>query len=57
MLWFVRAIFDWVAAECLSKAFALSRAALLLIESGFPDEGYATSRSLVEYSVNLDTSP
>ena len=45
--------FDWIAAECLSKCFAVSRAALLLVESGFPDEAFAAVRSLVECSANL----
>ena len=46
--------FDWIAAECLSKCFAVSRAALLLIGSGYPDEAFAAVRSLVECSANFE---
>jgi hypothetical protein len=45
--------FDYIAAEFLSKCFALSRAALLLIESGFPDEAFGMIRTLVECAANL----
>lgn len=42
--------YDSVALAIISKTFALSRAVLLLIENGFPDEAYGLSRSLVECS-------
>lgn len=45
--------FDSMALQCISKAFALARASLLLIEKGFPDEAYGLSRSLVECAVGL----
>ena len=45
--------FDSIATESLSKAFALAKAILLLIENGFPDEAYGLSRSLVECSLAL----
>jgi hypothetical protein len=45
--------FDSVALATVSKAFALSKACLALLTSGFPDEAYGLSRSLVECAVNL----
>ena len=45
------AAFDSMALQCISKAFALVRASLLLIEKGFPDEAYGLARSLVECAV------
>lgn len=45
--------FDSMALQCISKAFALARAALLLIEKEFADEAYGLSRSLVECAVGL----
>jgi Family of unknown function (DUF5677) len=45
--------FESIAAEFLSKCFALSRASLLLIEAGFPDEAFGMVRTLVECAANL----
>jgi Family of unknown function (DUF5677) len=45
--------FDHVGLQTLSKAFALSKACLELLDSGFPDEAYGLSRSLVECAANL----
>jgi hypothetical protein len=45
--------FDTVAGEMLSKAFALSRAAALLVEHGYPDEAFGLCRSLYECSIYL----
>jgi hypothetical protein len=45
--------FDSMATQSMSKAFALAKAILLLIDRGFPDEAYGLSRSLVECSVGL----
>jgi hypothetical protein len=47
------AAFDSMALQCISKAFALVRASLLLIEKKFPDEAYGLARSLVECAVGL----
>ncbi len=46
------AAFDVVALQLISKAFALSKAGLVLI-SGFPDEAFGLSRSLVECAMTL----
>jgi Family of unknown function (DUF5677) len=46
-------MFDSVALQSISKGFGLARAALLLIEKGYPDEAYGLSRSLVECAVGL----
>ena len=45
--------FDSIAFEMLSKAFALSKAAISLLDSKFPDEAYGLIRSLVEIVLNL----
>jgi len=45
--------FDRVALQSVSKAFGLVRSCLVLLSSGFPDEAYGSSRSLVECSANL----
>ncbi|HEV2136756.1 MAG TPA: DUF5677 domain-containing protein [Terracidiphilus sp.] len=45
--------FDTVAGELLSKCFALSRSALLLIQSGYSDEAFGLCRSLYESSIYL----
>lgn len=44
---------DSIALGMLSKAFALSRACLLLLRSDFPDEAYGLSRSIVEITLIL----
>src|SRR5229473_6200437 len=48
-----RVAFDSMALQTISKGFGLGRAALLLIDEGFPDEAYGLSRSLVECAVGL----
>lgn len=45
--------FDTIALEFVSKAFALSKACLILLSSSLPDEAFGLSRSLVECAVNL----
>jgi hypothetical protein len=45
--------FDSVALAAVSKAFALSKACLALLTSGFPEEAYGLSRSLVECAIIL----
>jgi hypothetical protein len=45
--------FDTVAGEMLSKAFALSRASILLVQNGYPDEAFGLCRSLYECSIYL----
>jgi hypothetical protein len=45
--------FDTVAGELLGKSFALARAAILLIEQGFPDEAFGLCRSLYEAAIYL----
>jgi hypothetical protein len=45
--------FDIVGLATLSKAIALSKACLKLVSSGFPDEAYGLSRSIVECANNL----
>ncbi|MCU1256737.1 MAG: hypothetical protein JWM83_3036 [Candidatus Angelobacter sp.] len=45
--------FDVVGIGTLSKVFALSKACLALLSSGFPDEAFALSRSIVEAATNL----
>lgn len=45
--------FDSIALSTVSKAFALSKACLSLLDCGFPDEAYGLSRSLVECATNL----
>lgn len=45
--------FDRVALEILSKSFALAKSCLLLLVSGYPDEAFGLSRSLVECAINL----
>jgi hypothetical protein len=45
--------FDLVGLSTVSKAIALSKACLKLVGSGFPDEAYGLSRSIVECANNL----
>lgn len=45
--------FDLVGLATVSKALALSKACLKLVSSGFPDEAYGLSRSIVECANNL----
>jgi len=45
--------FDTVAGEMLSKAFALSRSSILLVQNGYPDEAFGLCRSLYECSIYL----
>jgi len=45
--------FDTVAGEMISKAFALSRAAILMVQNGYPDEAFGLCRSLTESSIYL----
>ena len=45
--------FDLVAGEAIAKAFSLCRAAVLLVQSDFPDEAFALCRSLFELSSYL----
>src|SRR5258708_3720912 len=45
--------FDCVGLATLSKAFALSKACLELLESRLPDEANGLSRSPVECATNL----
>lgn len=45
--------FDTVAGEIISKCFALSRGAILLIQAGYPDEAFGLCRSLYEASIYL----
>src|ERR1035437_359476 len=45
--------FDTVAGEMLCKAFALSRAAIVLVQHGYPDEAFGLCRSLYECSMYL----
>ena len=46
--------FDLVGLATVSKAIALSKACLKLVRSGFPDEAYGLSRSIVEYATTCD---
>jgi hypothetical protein len=45
--------FDILGLATVSKAIALSKACLKLVASGFPDEAYGLSRSIVECANNL----
>jgi hypothetical protein len=45
--------FDSIAFGLINKTFALSKACLTLLDSGFPDEAYGLSRSLVECAITL----
>jgi hypothetical protein len=45
--------FDTVGLTTVSKVIALSKACLKLVSSGFPDEAYGLSRSIVECANNL----
>lgn len=45
--------FDILGLATVSKVFALSRACLRLLTSGFPDEAFGLSRSIVECATNL----
>ncbi len=45
--------FDSIALSSVSKAFALSKACLSLLDLGLPDEAYGLSRSVVECATNL----
>jgi hypothetical protein len=47
------AVFDKVVCGNLSKAFSLADAALVLVETGHPEEAYGLSRSIVECSISL----
>jgi hypothetical protein len=49
----IRYPFDTIALQLVSKAVALSRSCLSLLDSGFPDEACGLSRSLVELSLTL----
>ena len=50
---FTRYPFDYVALEIVSKAFALAKACLVLLEAGLPDEAYGLSRTIVECAATL----
>lgn len=45
--------FDALGLSAVSKAIALSKACLKLVSSGFPDEAFGLSRSIVECANNL----
>jgi hypothetical protein len=45
--------FDSVAEEVISKAFALVRSVMILIENDQPEEAYGLARSVVECALNL----
>jgi hypothetical protein len=45
--------FDIIGLATLSKVFALSKACLKLLGSGYPDEAYGLARSIVECATNL----
>lgn len=45
--------FDTVAGELLGKSFALARAAIVLLEQGFPDEAFGCCRTLYEAAIYL----
>lgn len=42
-----------MAGETLSKGFALSRSALLLVEAGYAEEAFGLTRSIYELSIYL----
>jgi hypothetical protein len=48
-----RYAFDSIALEIVSKSFALAKACICLLDSGFPDEAYGLVRSLVECALSL----
>src|SRR5580700_1940122 len=48
-----RHLFDILALATVSKAFALSKACIRLLNAHFPDEAHGLSRSLVECATNL----
>ena len=50
---FVRYPFDLIGVEAISKAFALIRAASLLISNGYHDEALGLMRTLIELAMNL----
>ena len=45
--------FDTVAGEMIAKAFAICRSAIVLLQSGYPDEAFGLCRSLYECSMYL----
>jgi len=45
--------FDTVAGEMLAKAFSICRSAIILVQSGYPDEAFGLCRSLYECSIYL----
>jgi hypothetical protein len=45
--------FDTVAGEMIAKAFAICRSAIVLLQSGYPDEAFGLCRSLYECSIYL----
>ncbi len=45
--------FDHIGLALVSKAFSISSALLILLESGFAEEAYGLSRSLVECALTL----
>src|SRR5258707_6501602 len=45
--------FDILSLAIVSKVFTLSKACLTLLASGFPDEAFGLSRSIVECATNL----
>jgi hypothetical protein len=45
--------FDIVSLATVSKAIALSKACLKLLNTGLPDEAFGLSRSIVECAINL----
>lgn len=50
---FARYPFDHIGLALVSKAFSISNALLVLLESGFADEAFGLSRSLVECALTL----
>lgn len=50
---FARYPFDLVGLGIVSKAFSISNALLVLLDSGFAEEAYGLSRSLVECALTL----
>jgi hypothetical protein len=50
---FDRYPFDLIGLAIVSKAFSISAGLLVLLESGFAEEAYGLSRSLVECALTL----
>jgi hypothetical protein len=50
---FYRFPFDHIGLALVSKAFSISNALLVLLESGFAEEAYGLSRSLIECALTL----